>query len=212
MLRVSLKPLLRRRLCCRRLSTEKFVIPDLPYDYADLQPFISAEIMQLHHGKHHQAYVNGLNTGYAQLEEAHAKKDLSRIIELEKSLRFNGGGHLNHSIFWGNLQPQKEGGGYLEDGDLSAMINQQYGTRENFEKIMSSVAVTLQGSGWAWLGYDQQNKSLRIAPTFNQDPLTATTGLVPLLGIDVWEHAYYPQVRFRCTSLTVLCMFNMCSF
>jgi Fe-Mn family superoxide dismutase len=167
-----------------KFSSEKCVVPDLPYDYDALQPFISAEIMQLHHDKHHATYVSGLNTAYDQLGDALAKKELSKVIELEKNIRFNGGGHLNHSIFWGNMRPQKEGGGFLSEGDFSKAISSQFGGQEPLQKVMSSAAMGVQGSGWGWLGYDQVSKSMRITTTINQDPLQATTGLVPLLGLD----------------------------
>jgi superoxide dismutase, Fe-Mn family len=106
-----------------------------------------------------------------------------------------GGGHLNHSIFWQNLAPVGRGGGEMPDGDLNNMIKAQFGSLEAFQKTMSAATVGVQGSGWGWLGYDKPNNRLVIAACPNQDPLQGTTGLVPLLGIDVWEHAYYLQYK-----------------
>lgn len=174
----------------------KFVLPDLTYDYAELEPFISAEIMNIHHSKHHAAYVTNLNVASEKLADAMAKKDVSSIVSLQQAIKFNGGGHLNHSIFWNNLISPKKGGGELSDGELKIMIDSQYGSLEAMQTTMSAASVTVQGSGWGWLGYDKSNKKLVITTTANQDPLEATTGLVPLFGIDVWEHAYYLQVCF----------------
>lgn len=173
----------------------KFVLPDLEYDYAELEPYISAEIMNIHHTKHHQTYVTNLNNFSTQLEEAVEKKDVSSIVSLQQAIKFNGGGHLNHTIFWKNLIPVSKGGGDLPTGELRSMIEGQYGSLDALQTSMSASTVAVQGSGWGWLGYDKINKKLSITTTFNQDPLQATTGLVPLLGIDVWEHAYYLQYK-----------------
>lgn len=185
------------KIASRTMSTTKFTLPDLTYDYAELEPFISAEIMQLHHSKHHQTYVTNLNAMTEKLEEAVHKRDVSQIVTLQQGIKFNGGGHLNHSIFWNNLASPKKGGGELSDGELLNMINAQYGSLDNLQTTMSAATVAVQGSGWGWLGYDKTNKKLQVATTANQDPLQATTGLVPILGIDVWEHAYYLQVRYN---------------
>mmetsp|Transcript_3561 Transcript_3561/g.3919 ORF Transcript_3561/g.3919 Transcript_3561/m.3919 type:complete len:223 (-) Transcript_3561:87-755(-) len=175
----------------RSFSTAKFTLPDLTYDYGELDPFISPQIMQLHHSKHHAAYVNNLNVASAKLEEALHKNDVTQVVALQQAIKFNGGGHLNHTIFWKNLAPPKKGGGEAPVGDLKTLIDGQYGNLDNLVASLSAAAVGVQGSGWGWLGYDKVNKKLSIATTGNQDPLEATTGLVPLLGIDVWEHAYY---------------------
>lgn len=120
---------------------------------------------------------------------------MTAIVQLESAIRFNGGGHLNHSIFWQNLAPIGRGGGEGLEGELLQLINSQYGSPEKMQEKLSAAAVGVQGSGWAWLGYDRTNNALRIAACANQDPLQATTGLVPLFGIDVWEHAYYLQYK-----------------
>mmetsp|Transcript_4980 Transcript_4980/g.7554 ORF Transcript_4980/g.7554 Transcript_4980/m.7554 type:complete len:232 (-) Transcript_4980:186-881(-) len=176
-------------------KSSKYSLPDLKYDYGALEPFISGEIMELHHSKHHATYVNNFNSLTEQLAEAEAAGDASKIITLGQALKFNGGGHINHSIFWENLAPVGQGGGELPDGKLKAMIEAQYGSLDNLQAKMSAITVGVQGSGWGWLGYDKSTCTLRLAACPNQDPLEATTGMVPLLGIDVWEHAYYLQYK-----------------
>jgi Fe-Mn family superoxide dismutase len=171
----------------------KHTLPDLPYDYGALEPVISAEIMKLHHQKHHQTYVNNLNQAEEKLHNALAKNDVSTIISLEPVLRFNGGGHLNHAIFWTNLAPKSKGG--EPSGPLLEAIKRDFGSLENLRNTMSAATVGVQGSGWGWLGYNPTTKRLQVATCPNQDPLEATTGLIPLFGIDVWEHAYYLQYK-----------------
>eukprot|EP00903_Cladosiphon_okamuranus_P009140 g8733.t1 len=171
------------------------VLPDLTYDYGELEPAISGEIMKIHHTKHHQAYINNLNAAMEKLAEAEAKGDVNAIVQLQAAIKFNGGGHLNHSIFWKNLAPIGKGGGEMVTGTLADMIEAQYHSMGELIEKMSAASVGVQGSGWGWLGYDKVNKRLAIATCANQDPLEATTGLVPLLGIDVWEHAYYLQYK-----------------
>ncbi|XP_057294094.1 superoxide dismutase [Mn], mitochondrial-like [Hydractinia symbiolongicarpus] len=188
--RAVFKPSIRHAL--RVAVASAHTLPDLAYDYNALEPTISAEIMQLHHSKHHQTYVNNLNVAEEQLAEAQEKGDVSKVISLAPALKFNGGGHLNHSIFWTNLSPN---GGGDPSGELLEAINRDFGSVGNLKTRLSAITVAVQGSGWGWLGFDKVNKRLCIATCPNQDPLEATTGLVPLLGIDVWEHAYYLQYK-----------------
>jgi Fe-Mn family superoxide dismutase len=166
-------------------------LPPLDFDYGALEPVISGEIMQIHHSKHHQAYVTNGNLAMEKLADAQQKGDVSTVIATQQAVKFNAGGHINHSIFWKNLAPVSKGGGEMVDGDLHNMIKAQYGSIDSMQTAMNAACVAVQGSGWGWLGYDKVNKRLAIAACANQDPLQATTGLVPLLGIDVWEHAYY---------------------
>ncbi|MCH9704012.1 MAG: superoxide dismutase [Chlamydiae bacterium] len=166
-------------------------LPKLPYSYDALEPVISKEIMELHHKKHHNAYVTNLNKAL----EAYESAELEEQIALQKAIRFNGGGHLNHSIFWTNLAPQNEGGGKPPEGELAEAINGRWGSLESFIEEFNAKAGPLQGSGWCWLAYSKKSRQLLIMTCANQDPLFATTGLVPLLGIDVWEHAYYLQYK-----------------
>eukprot|EP01038_Epipyxis_sp_PR26KG_P007681 gene7681-10451_t len=173
----------------------KLILPDLVYDYGALEPVISAEIMQIHHSKHHAAYITNFNIASEKLDEAVAKGNISQIISLQQAVKFNGGGHLNHSIFWSNLIPVSKGGGDLPSGNLKTLIEAQYGSLDALQTAVTATTVGVQGSGWGWLGYDKLSKKLVITTTANQDPLEATTGLVPLIGIDVWEHAYYLQYK-----------------
>lgn len=169
----------------------KHTLPDLPYDYNALEPTISAEIMKLHHTKHHAAYVNNLNIAEEKLAEALHKKDTTAVIQQQNIIKFNGGGHINHTIFWNNLSPNggELGGKLLED------IQSSFPSVDVMKERLSAAAIGVQGSGWAWLGYCKASKKIRIATTANQDPLEPTLGLVPLFGIDVWEHAYYLQYK-----------------
>jgi len=174
----------------------KQTLPDLPYDYNALEPVISAKIMRLHHQMHHQAYVNNFNTAQEKYHAAEQKGDLEAMIALQKQMRFNGGGHVNHSIFWHNLAPVNQGGGVLHNGPLSEAIVKKYGSLEKFIEKFNALALGLQGSGWVWLGFNPATGNIKIVPCSNQDPLS-TEGLLPLLGIDVWEHAYYLDYENR---------------
>lgn len=171
---------------------QQYKLPPLPYDLSALEPVISGKIMDLHYNKHHQAYVNNLNKALEQYHEAEQKNDLSSLISLQSAIKFNGGGHINHSIFWTNLAPKNQGGGTPPDGELAKTIDRDFGSLNNFITQLSNKAVAIQGSGWGWLGYNPTTTRLEIATCENQDPL-AVKGLIPLLGIDVWEHAYYLQ-------------------
>ncbi len=165
----------------------KYTLPDLPYDYAALEPHISATIMQLHHDKHHQAYVTGANTALDQLAEAREKGDFACLNKLEKDLAFNLGGHTNHSIFWTNLSPD---GGDKPTGDLSSAIDEYFGSFDAFQGQFTAAALGVQGSGWAGLFWDSIGENLLIQQFFDQQSQFAA-GTVPLLLLDVWEHAYY---------------------
>jgi Fe-Mn family superoxide dismutase len=175
-------------------SVHPYKLPPLPYDFGALEPVISAEIMNLHYTKHHQAYVNNLNKALEQYAEAEQKNDLAAMIALQSAIKFNGGGHVNHSIFWTNLAPKDQGGGNPPEGELAAAINKNFGSLQNLMDQMSTKSVAIQGSGWGWLGYDKAGDRLAVMTCENQDPLS-TKGLIPLLGIDVWEHAYYLQYK-----------------
>ena len=173
---------------------QQYQLPALPYDFNALEPTISAEIMNLHYTKHHQAYVNNLNKALEQYEEASQKQDLATMESFLSSIKFNGGGHINHSIFWTNLAPKNQDGGAPPTGDLAQAIQQDFGSLQNLIDQLSAKAIAVQGSGWGWLGYDKTHHCLVLATCENQDPLV-TKGLIPLLGIDVWEHAYYLQYK-----------------
>jgi superoxide dismutase, Fe-Mn family len=176
----------------------KYQLPPLPYDFSDLEPVISAEIMQLHYKKHHQAYVDNLNKALDQYAEAQPKAEQSNspadLIAIQSAIKFNGGGHVNHSIFWTNLAPKSHGGGTPPNGELLNALKKDFGSLEKFIEQFSTKTVAIQGSGWGWLGFCKTHHTLQIVTCENQDPLS-TKGLIPLLGIDVWEHAYYLQYK-----------------
>jgi len=182
--------LLFKRFASSPAGIQSYKLPPLPYDYPALEPAISAKIMETHYTKHHQTYVNNLNIAVEQYAEAEQKADLTKQISLQNSIRFNGGGHLNHSIFWTNLAPVKQGGGDFAKGgqELHKYIDKDFGGFEKLKSILSTASLGIQGSGWGWLGYNKQLDRLEILTKANQDPLTELT---PLLGLDVWEHAYY---------------------
>jgi Fe-Mn family superoxide dismutase len=174
-------------------SGGKHTLPDLPYDYNAIEPIISAETMTIHHTKHHNAYVTNLNAALEKLDAAVSAGDVGAIVGLEGALRFNGGGHINHTLFWENLCSKDDS--ELKDGPLKKAIEDAFGSVDGMKKELSGMSVAVQGSGWGWLGYNAKTGRVECATRANQDPLQATTGLVPLLGIDVWEHAYYVDYR-----------------
>lgn len=168
--------------------------PDLPYDFNALEPVISAEIMQLHYTKHHKGYITNLNNALEKYFEASEKEELDKMTALLANINFNGGGHINHSIFWTNLAPEGKGGGGKPTGELAKAIDHKFGSFEKFVEYFNAKTAAIQGSGWGWLGYCPELKGLTFATCPNQDSLS-TKGLVPLLGVDVWEHAYYLQYK-----------------
>ncbi|WP_419818929.1 superoxide dismutase [Glaciibacter flavus] len=169
----------------------EYTLPELPYDYSALEPSISGTIMELHHSKHHQAYVTGANTALSQLAEARESGNLANVNKLEKDLSFNLGGHVNHSIFWTNMSPD---GGDKPTGDLASAIDDEFGSFDAFQAHFSAVGAGVQGSGWAVLAYDSIGQRLIIVQFFDQQG-NLPAGIVPLLMLDVWEHAYYLDYR-----------------
>jgi Fe-Mn family superoxide dismutase len=169
-----------------------YQLPDLPYDFNALEPVISAKIMELHYTKHHKGYVTNLNAALEKYHEAETKHDVASTIALQSAVKFNGGGHINHSIFWTILAPISMGLNHGPKGDLSDMIARDFGSYEGFKEKFNAMTTGIQGSGWGWLGFNRAQQRLEMAICANQDPLS-THGLVPILGIDVWEHAYYLQ-------------------
>jgi len=178
------------RLCASQIRT-KATLPPLAFEYKDLEPIISREIMEIHHQKHHNTYVVNYNNTLEKLQTAVAKDDTATIISLAPALKFNGGGHINHSIFWETLTPCST----KPSGDLEKALVRDFSSFEEFKKQLAAASVAVQGSGWGWLGYNSQTKKLTVVSCANQDPLFPTTGLIPLFGIDVWEHAYYLQYK-----------------
>jgi len=189
-------PLVLKSTFTTNTVTTAYKLPDLPYRYNELEPIVSAEIMELHHKKHHATYVNNLNAALEKYSGAQAKNDVATMISLQGAIKFNGGGHVNHSIFWTNLAPTKKGGGEAPTGDIAERIKKQFGSTDNFINKFNTSTAAIQGSGWGWLGYNKEEDRLQIVSCANQDPLsTHSTPLIPLLGIDVWEHAYYLQYK-----------------
>ncbi|MCV2423780.1 superoxide dismutase [Paucibacter sp. DJ4R-1] len=168
-------------------------LPDLPYAYDALEPFISEEIMTLHHKKHHQTYVNGYNTALQNLSKLVSDSSTARQqIALQAAIKFNGGGHINHSLFWKNLAPETSSDSKPKSAPtLSDAIKNSFG--ENFQKEFNAAALGIQGSGWAWLVYHPSGKRLEIITTPNQDPVLPP--YVPIFGVDMWEHAFYLQYK-----------------
>ncbi|MFW0111158.1 superoxide dismutase [Rothia sp. CCM 9417] len=166
---------------------EKYALPELDYDYAALEPHISARIMELHHSKHHATYVAGANTAIEKMEEARANGDFANIGKLSKDLAFNLGGHTNHSIFWKNLSPE---GGDKPTGELAAAIDNDFGSFDGFRAHFENVALTIQGSGWAILAWDTVGKRLVIEQLYDQQG-NISVALIPVLQLDMWEHAFY---------------------
>jgi Fe-Mn family superoxide dismutase len=174
-----------------------FEVPALPYAYDALEPHIDETTMQIHHDKHHQAYVDKLNAAVEGTDAANSSIEeliagLSALpAEIQGPVRNNGGGHLNHSLFWESMSPD---GGGAPDGDLAAAIDDAFGSFDAFKEAFEAAGVGQFGSGWAWLVAD--GDGVGVVSTANQDsPLT--DGKTPLLGNDVWEHAYYLNYQNR---------------
>lgn len=163
-----------------------YTLPDLDFDYGALEPHISGKIMELHHSKHHQAYVTGANNALEQMAAAREKNDFANIPKLQKDLAFNLGGHVNHSIFWKNLDPN----GGEPSGELSAALTEFFGSREAFQSHFNASAVSIQGSGWSYLAWEPVAKRLVVGQLYDQQG-NAPLGVTPLLMLDMWEHAFY---------------------
>ena len=168
-----------------------YTLPDLPYDYSALEPAMTGEILELHHGKHHAAYVRGANDTLDQLAEAGEPASAVATVGLEKTLAFNLSGHVLHSIFWQNLSPD---GGDRPGGELAAAIDEGFGSFEAFRKRLSTATSGVQGSGWGVLGYEPLGRRLIIEQVYDHHG-NVGQGTVPLLVFDAWEHAYYLQYR-----------------
>ncbi len=170
-----------------------YTLPDLPYDYAALEPAISGQILELHHDKHHAAYVKGANDTLEQIAEARAKDDLAptKLVGLEKTLAFNLSGHVLHSIFWQNLSP--DGGGRPE-GALAEALDEHFGGFEPFRKQLTVATTSVQGSGWGVLSWEPLGRRLLVEQVYDHHGNLGQGG-TPLLVFDAWEHAYYLQYK-----------------
>ena len=176
-----------------------FELPKLPYDYNALEPYLDAMTMEVHYSKHHAAYTNKLNAALENNPEFFEKNIVEILSDLESvpapirtAVRNNGGGYYHHNIWWEQFSPNKGG---EPNGDLAQAINSYFGNFSEFKNTLKNAALTVFGSGWAWLVKDSDGK-LSIIGTPNQDS-PASMGLEPLLGIDVWEHSYYLKYQNR---------------
>ena len=174
-------------------------LPALPYSHDALEPHIDSRTMEIHHGKHHNAYINNLNNALADYADLQSKsveallKDLSTVpVSIRTAVRNNGGGHLNHSLFWPSISPNTGG---VPSGELATAIDAAFVDFDAFKAEFSQAAATRFGSGWAWLNLSA-NGALTVSSTANQDN-PVSEGLTPLLGLDVWEHAYYLNYQNR---------------
>ena len=168
-----------------------YVLPELDYPYDALEPHISAEIMELHHSKHHQAYVDGANAALASLEAAREAGDMAAVNLYEKNLAFHLGGHSNHSVFWKNMSPD---GGGEPTGEVASAIDEFFGGFEGFKGQFEAAANSLQGSGWAMLVWDTLGQRLNINQLYDQQN-SVPVGQLPILQLDMWEHAFYLQYK-----------------
>ncbi len=170
----------------------QYTLPDLPYDFGALEPHLSGQILELHHDKHHAAYVAGANTAVEKLAEARANDELGPpLTGLEKNLAFHVSGHLLHSLYWLNMSP--DGGGRPE-GELAAAIEEHLGGVDQLQAQMNAVVATVQGSGWAALSWEPLGQRLVVHQILDHQDNVAG-GSLPLLVLDAWEHAFYLQYR-----------------
>ena len=172
-----------------------YQLPALPYDYKALEPHIDARTMEIHHTKHHQKYTDGMNAALEKLSSELQNKDITEILsnlsqvpdDVKGALNFNGGGYDNHKLFWNNMKPS---GGGEAGGSIADAINSSFGSFASFKDTFSKNTAVIQGSGWGWLVYNSESSKVEYKAMPNQTS-PRTEGLIPLLGLDVWEHAYY---------------------
>ena len=169
----------------------EYSLPDLPYDYSALEPHVSAQIMELHHDKHHAAYVTGANQTLEKLAAARDKDDFGAIVGLEKTLAFHISGHVLHSIFWQNQSPD---GGDKPDGALGSAIDEHFGSFDKFKAHMTQATMTIQGSGWGALSWEPLGGRLIVEQVYDHQS-NVGQGSIPLLVFDAWEHAFYLQYK-----------------
>ena len=173
----------------------KYTLPEMPYAYDALEPHIDAQTMEIHHSKHHQKYTDGMNGALEKLSPELQGKDIEEILsninqvpdDVKGAINFNGGGYDNHKLFWNSM---KQNGGGEPTGAIADAINDSFGSFAEFKEIFSSKTAPIQGSGWGWLVYNPNSGKVEYKAMSNQTS-PRTEGLVPLLGLDVWEHAYY---------------------
>jgi Fe-Mn family superoxide dismutase len=168
-----------------------YTLPELPYDYAALEPHYSAQQLHLHHDKHHEAYVKGANATLDKLAEAREKRDFAAINQLQKNLAFHLSGHMLHSLLWKNMAPRAGG---RPQGDIGAAIDEFFGSFDGFKGQVTEAATNIQGSGWAALAWEPLAKRLVVEQVYDHQG-NIGNGTVPLMVLDMWEHAYYLQYQ-----------------
>ena len=174
------------------MTDGKVTLPKLDYGYADLEPVLSEQLLTLHHTKHHQNYVDTYNKLLDEFTEAKNKNDVYKIVSLTPGLKFNLGSHINHSIYWKNLCPIKNGGGKVpENSKLVEKIKSQWGSVDKFIADFIDNVMKIQGSGWGNLAYNKTTKCLEYLETKDQDPVALKSNYVAILCVDGWEHAWY---------------------
>ena len=169
----------------------KYELPELPYDYAALEPHYSAEVLELHHDKHHKAYVDGANSTFEKLGEARESGDFGTINQLEKNMAFHLSGHVLHSLLWQNMSPD---GGGEPDGELAAAVKESFGSYDACKAQLSEAANNVQGSGWAALSWEPLSSRLIVEQIYDHQGNVGQGG-PPLLALDMWEHAFYLQYK-----------------
>ncbi len=170
----------------------KYVLPQLKYGLHELEPVISRGIVDLHYNKHHLTYVNNLNAALEQLQDAMVKQDLPKIVSLQPTIIFNGGSHINHSMYWENLSPISAVGGKIpSSGPFFAKVTEDWGSFDKLIDYFTKRTTAIKGSGWGWLVLNKSIKKLEYVETHDQDTISMLPDLAPLLTIDVWEHSYY---------------------
>ncbi|MGH7286472.1 MAG: superoxide dismutase [Myxococcota bacterium] len=168
-----------------------YKLPDLPYDYSALEPEYSGKVLELHHGKHHAAYVSGANATLDRLAEARENKDFAALNQLQKSLAFHVSGHVLHSLFWKNMTPR---GGGRPERDLADAIVESFGSFDGLKSQLTETALNVQGSGWGAMAWEPLGQRLVVEQVYDHQG-NIGNGTVPLLVLDMWEHAYYLQYR-----------------
>jgi superoxide dismutase, Fe-Mn family len=174
-----------------RIAMNRYTLPDLPYDYAALEPWYSAEVLELHHARHHAAYVKGANDSIDALDAARDSDDFGQLTMLEKNLAFHLSGHVLHSILWENLSPD---GGGEPDGDLAAAVKEHFGSFERLQRHLTAATATVQGVGWGALAWEPTGERLVVEQIYDHQGNIGQAA-TPLLVLDSWEHAYYLQYK-----------------
>ena len=170
---------------------KRYSLPDLPYDYSALEPHYSGQVLELHHGKHHAAYVSGANATLDKLAEAREHKNFAALNQLQKSLAFHVSGHVLHSLFWKNMIPH---GGGRPERDLADAIAESFGSFDGLKSQLTEAALNVQGSGWGAMAWEPLGQRLVVEQVYDHQG-NIGNGTVPLLVLDMWEHAYYLQYR-----------------